>query len=75
VDLALSIHDQAEVVLAQVREEEEEARRLAEEFAAAAAPEEGGLDDAPSEPGPEPEPEPAPPPPDAAEPGAPRGEE
>jgi N utilization substance protein A len=73
VDLALSIHDQAEVVLAQVREEEEEARRLAEELAAAAAPEEGGLDEALSEPGPELEP--APPPPDAAEPGAPRGEE
>jgi N utilization substance protein A len=71
VDLALSIHDQAETVLAQVRIEEEEARRLAEELAAAATPEV--------------ELEPAPPelarsdaaaaPAEGAEPEAPHGEE
>jgi len=72
VDLALSIHDQAETVLTQVREEEEEARRLAEELASAAAPEadlEGatGEHDTDAETGP--------PADDGAEPGTPRGEE
>jgi N utilization substance protein A len=72
VDLALSIHDQAETVLAQVREEEEEARRLAEELAAAAPPE-VDLESASLEP--EAEQDTGPPPDHGAEPGAPRGEE
>jgi hypothetical protein len=71
VDLALRIHDEAETVLAQVREEEEEARRLAEELAAAAAPE-VSLGSVPAESGGN---EAGPPPSDGAEPGTPRGEE